>query len=851
MTDDFRKRIKRVFRFFTARLTLLAAAFTALFFAAAAGALDIVIHAEAYRQDEPSKESKEKIVKTPAPRGRIFDRGGIPLAVNETAYAAKIDPSVRLDDAAGAFLAFARLMNRYGEEMADDLPISRTEPAEFLFGGSEKREAAWKRDMDVAAESTAAEAYNYLLRYFKIQDGLTKTEERQVLALCAARYMERYYYNPITVSAGIKRETIAAIEENKADFPNIYVEKDYLRRYPEGEYVSHVLGYIRKISAEELEELGAFGYTSADIVGKEGIEQAYELELSGNAGETVIHLDSSGRRISSEKISDPTPGSDVFLTIDARLQQYAASALEDKLREILVSKMLGRSPKEAPITAQMVVNGIINTNHIDFDQVLTSEDESLSAPLRGYIDKLELADRADAGYLPALKQLLTQAVNDGKISTNSVIAAMIDQGVVSATETERELAAKGRLSSLTFLINKIEAQEITPKMANLTPSTGSVVVMDVKNGDVLAAANYPNYDNNRFVNNFDNAYFQKLIDDPANPWLNRAFSSPMPPGSTFKMITAVAGLENGVIKPNEQIYDKYTFTEAGEPYAHCNGHHGGVDVARAIMASCNYFFYETSYRLGNTKEGTKLDGIAKLNEYMAAFGLNDPTGVEIAELYTSRGINFPNLSGPERKEVSVMNEADARGVFATASQLRWEDGDTIRTAIGQSFNAYTAANMAKYIATLANGGTRYESRLMKRLVSPGGLVTENAPVAETRVEISEKTLNAVFTGMRLVTTSGTAVSVFKDFPVAVGGKTGTTQQSLTGTPDHASFACFAPFGDPRIAVYVIIPNGNTQTTLSPAASLARDIVGWYFGAGSGGAETGEAAAAAYDNYLSE
>lgn len=172
------------------------------------------------------------------------------------------------------------------------------------------------------------------------------------------------------------------------------------------------------------------------------------------------------------------------------------------------------------------------------------------------------------------------------------------------------------------------------------------------------------------------------------------------------MITATAGLQEGIISPNTGIYDKGTFKDAGRPYARCwigsgSGSHGNVNVSEALEVSCNYFFYTVAYRMN--KGAGDLSGINTLNKYMEAFGLNSPTGVEISELYDSMSQYPTHISSPEyKKYITQQRDADAK-----ESDYKWSAGDTIRTAIGQSYNNYTSALMSKYVATLANGGTRY------------------------------------------------------------------------------------------------------------------------------------------------
>ncbi len=373
---------------------------------------------------------------------------------------------------------------------------------------------------------------------------------------------------------------------------------------------------------------------------------------------------------------------------------------------------------------------------------------------------------------------------------------------------------------------KMQEKEITPQMTGLDPCTGSVVITDVDTGEVLAAATYPSYDNNRLVNNFDNEYYQTLQNDTVTtPLVYRPFTEPRAPGSTFKMITATAALEEGIITPYTTVTDQGTFTDAGKPYARCwigsgAGSHGAVNVSDALEVSCNYFFYQVAYNMGNAKNGTTEQGIATLNKYMEAFGLNDSTGVEIYELYDATK-NYPsNISSPAYKSFIYQ----ARNPDISEYDLKWNDGDTIRTAIGQSFNNYTSAMLSKYVATLANGGTRYAMHFLNEIKNyKGETISKAEPVVEQELNISQRNLNAIYKGMLAVTqgSKGTLRNVFADYPINVAAKSGTSQESSLRS-EHTIFVGFAPYEDPQISVSVIIPYGTTDT--NPAPTVAKDVI---------------------------
>lgn len=332
--------------------------------------------------------------------------------------------------------------------------------------------------------------------------------------------------------------------------------------------------------------------------------------------------------------------------------------------------------------------------------------------------------------------------------------------------------------------------------------SGAAVVIDVKTGDVLAMATYPTYDPATFNQNYN-----ELLADPAKPLWNRAISGAYTPGSTFKPLTAIAALSTGAITINEQIScdGVYTFFEDYKPkcwiWSEQKKTHEMQDVTKAIENSCNYFFYETGRRTG-------IDAIA---EYAEKMGLGQKTGIELPEEVSG------NVASPEYKR-TLYDDPEKRG---------WVAGDTIQTAIGQSFSLFTPIGLANYAATIANGGTRYRTHIIKSVHSSvdGKLIYENAPIVESVVEISEDNLEAVRRGMLGVADEGSAKQIFSGYPISVGGKTGTAQISKRAS-NNALFISFAPFDKPEIAVAVVIEHGYRGAN---AAYVARDIFDEYFG----------------------
>lgn len=783
-----------------------------------------IINGEFYKSQIKGTILKELTV--PAPRGTIYDRYGRPLAVNNSSFTVNIDASVIVEDFNNVLLNLVSLLEKNNENIVDDFPISKTKPYIFLLDGSETKEKRWKEDMGLDKTLTAEEAFYKLRNKFDIDDSLSDEEARKILSIRCELYKKRYSkYIPFTVAYDIKKETIGAIEEKKSDYPGIYIDVEALRYYPSGKYLSHLLGYIRGITDSELATYKQYGYDQSDVIGKEGIEKTFELQLNGVDGKTFAEVDSLGRRINTIEAEsvDPIPGDKVFLTVDEGLQKATFDVLEDTLKNTLISRLTGRS-KEFNFSLKQLLMSMVDSNNIEIDQILEAKEATMQDALKKYILSVDATAKENKDLA---KQILIDGIDRSAVSSTQIILTMHEQGLITADEAYLARIKSGNISSLTVILDKMNSGEITPQMTAMDPCTGSVVVTDVETGSILASVSYPSYDNNDFITDF-NEHYSKLQNDPTTPLVNRPLMEPRAPGSTFKMIPAIAGLEEGYITPNSTTYDKGTFTDAGKPYARCwigngSGSHGSVNVSHALEVSCNYYFYDFTYRMGNSNSGTTLKGIQILNKYMTDFGLNDFTGVEISELYDSRK-NYPsNISSPEYKKYIF----SLRNPNTPKSELDWRDGDTIRTAIGQSFNNYTSATLAKYINTLANGGKRYSLHYLDKITEyDGTLVEKKEPILESVINIKPQNLKAVHEGMLMVTTGskGTLRSSFNDFPVNVAAKSGTSQQT-TNRSDHTIFVGFAPYENPQIAITVMIPFGNDTT--SPAPYVAKKVIEEY------------------------
>ena len=334
----------------------------------------------------------------------------------------------------------------------------------------------------------------------------------------------------------------------------------------------------------------------------------------------------------------------------------------------------------------------------------------------------------------------------------------------------------------------------------------SAVVLDMSGG-VLAMASYPTFDLSIYS---DSAAYNQVSQDPLAPLYNRAIQGLYSPGSTFKMITGVAALQEGYTTPGEEILDTGRFQyPAGEKYPYGDYHpacwyylqyggkHGWENMGEAIRDSCNIFFFTLADRMG----------IDIIDEYASMFGLGQKTGIEITGEKTGR------VAGPAASE---------------ALGQEWYDGLLLSAAIGQGTTECTPIQLANYIVTLVNGGNRYPVHLLKTVKTSdySQVVEEYSAEPLDSINISEENLETVKEGIGLMASEGSVAKYFKDLPVKVGAKTGTAQVGSATAESNAVFVCFAPYDDPEIAISIVVERGGSGTELG---AIAADIVSAYFG----------------------
>ncbi len=367
--------------------------------------------------------------------------------------------------------------------------------------------------------------------------------------------------------------------------------------------------------------------------------------------------------------------------------------------------------------------------------------------------------------------------NGNIISSEITKNAIAGNTLILSLDKTLQLVAQSSLEEL--------IKELNRKNSEIT--SGSVVVANVKTGNVLTAANYPSYTMKEYEKNYE-----KLATDENRPLLNRAFQGVYPPGSTFKPAIATIGLQLNKITPAETLYCSSVYRYYDDYQPVCMGYHKYVNLTSALSVSCNCYFYELGRRIG----------ITDMNKYCLQYGLGSSTGIEIPE---STGV----LAGSDYSE----------SIGST-----WSHGMTLAAAIGQSDNMFTPLQLCMYTSTIANNGVRYKASLLKKVMnySLTKTVYEYKPTVLNKIDFSESVFSNVKEGMLSVTTEGTGSSIFDDYEIKVGGKSGTAENA---GGDHSVFVAFAPFDSPEIAVSVVIEHGLKSYV---SASLVKGIFDEYF-----------------------
>ena len=478
---------------------------------------------------------------------------------------------------------------------------------------------------------------------------------------------------------------------------------------------------------------------------------------------------------------------------DEETQEYLSYICNDLLRDTL-----GIISKDAIDTSDATYKAWTTDETISLKDYLTYAtsqgwiDISSFSPEGEYLDSEEIYQALTAYIIDYLstdtgfsKLLYKYMLQEDTISGQEICLVLYEQGVLDKNDDDYENLASGAMGAYDFMINKIYTLEIEPAQLALMPCSASAVVVDVKTGDVVALVSYPGYDNNRLTNDMDTDYYAKLALDQSSPFFNKATQQTTAPGSTLKLLSTIAGMEEGIIDEGTYIECTGTFDYV-DPPINCwykNGH-GSLDIRTAIEQSCNYFFNMIGFQLGKVgdNEFSEVQSLNKLQEYASLIGLDRKTGIELSEA-------TPKVS----------------------------DAKAVPSYMGQGNNLFTTSELARYATVMATSGNVFKLTLLDKVMNPKGeVIQEYEPEIEDVVNISSNIWDVIHDGMRRVIQTH---SQFDGLGVEVAGKTGTAELDLRH-PNHGLFIGYAPASDPEYAVAIRIANGYSSGN---ACLIANDI----------------------------
>ena len=478
---------------------------------------------------------------------------------------------------------------------------------------------------------------------------------------------------------------------------------------------------------------------------------------------------------------------------DGETQEYLSYICNDLLRDTL-----GIISKDAIDTSDATYKAWTTDETISLKDYLTYAtsqgwiDISSFSPEGEYLDSEEIYQALTAYIIDYLstdtgfsKLLYKYMLQEDTISGQEICLVLYEQGVLDKNDDDYENLASGAMGAYDFMINKIYTLEIEPAQLALMPCSASAVVVDVKTGDVVALVSYPGYDNNRLTNDMDTDYYAKLALDQSSPFFNKATQQTTAPGSTLKLLSTIAGMEEGIIDEGTYIECTGTFDYV-DPPINCwykNGH-GSLDIRTAIEQSCNYFFNMIGFQLGKVgdNEFSEVQSLNKLQEYASLIGLDRKTGIELSEA-------TPKVS----------------------------DAKAVPSYMGQGNNLFTTSELARYATVMATSGNVFKLTLLDKVMDPkGDVIQEYEPEIEDVVNISSNIWDVIHDGMRRVIQTH---SQFDGLGVEVAGKTGTAELDLRH-PNHGLFIGYAPASDPEYAVAIRIANGYSSGN---ACLIANDI----------------------------
>lgn len=799
---------------------------------------------------------KQRVVSIPGARGSILDRNGLPLAFDEKSYNVQFyrDPtkSTETDRAyyTSVIIDTINVIEKNGGEIIDTFVIKhndKTDEYYFDWGiedpeNKKSREESWRINMYVSTKLDdegnyilpPEEIYKNLRQKYQIPPEMGYVDARKVLSVWQESQLNSWVaYEPVTIAYNVNMQTVAEIETHKAELTGMSIEDSTVRVYPKENVAAHVIGYLGKISNEEmLEEYTAKGYNVDDLVGIEGVEKSMEAFLTGNSalrqGKETVEIDNMAVIQNVLSSTQPTQGYNVMLTIDIPLQKVVEESLAKKIPEIhdeQVEEFIKNPDKdgdgEGDYTGldmdklKFAESGAAIVLDVNSGDVLATSSYP-SFDLNQFVGGISEDDYKVLKDDPA-KPLFNKAISS-RATPGSIFKMVTGLGALMEGEVDRD-----RGTTLTeriscdgqYVVNE-EAVKNGAKAQG--PSCWTKYPSNHLNQDIiLGLAHSCNY------------YFYTLSErlgiDLLDKWTEKF-------GLTSSTGIELPGEAVGQVGSQELLYDPDKPIDKQASFLPMlvmeTGQNSVVNLIKAYAE-----VHDTSYDEALVKETAEeivhLLAIKFDPDENDRNVLKDEYGVSLGEHV--REILSQKLSISVKS--SSMLSIDITSVL---SELQWSVTKTINTGIGQEITQVTPIAVARYVAAVVNGGTVYQTHIVDKVVGQDGTVLfDKQPQVFGTLDANQKYLDAIIEGMEGVVDEqeGTAADYFKNWKYTnnIGGKTGTAQVSQVDLENNSWFVCFAPYDKddpsvkPEIVVVVFVPNGY-QGGLS--CYVAKDILQYYF-----------------------
>ncbi len=764
-----------------------------------------------------SNIKRTRTLKVEGTRGKILDANGIPLAQDEVSYNLEFYREYNLKSERQMYtdsIIFAiELMNKYGRDIQPSFAITKNENGEYVFDWGNvsssvaaTREKTWRSDFYFADTKGLAknceQMYNEMRERYCIPEDMDDTMAFKVLGIWQDSIQSYWASKSITVLKNISLDLVTAIESYSYELAGFNITEKSLRVYPQGTVASHIVGYLGRITAENVEYYKELSYDIESLVGVSGIEKEMEAYLTGSSGARVgsreVEVTNGGRILSELSYVPPKSGDNVYLTIDINLQRVAEEALRQNIAEInqrqyeiynadtaryqrLVEERGGKEVQFAKVGAVVVMD--VNTCDV---LALVSEPNYDANLFSQGISQAEYDAIVNDETKPLFNKAISASDTPGSIFKLCVALAGLEEGAITVDE---EIHDYGEYRKYVGESDKRGPMCGWYRDSHYRSTHGSI--------NVISAINYS-------CNYFFYEVADRLGIEKIKKWASNF-------GLLDKTNIELTGEKVGIVGDQKTIYDserEVSDQDTSLPYL--------------VFKSIRTQLVECAAKSEKTLTDAEINSIIS-----QCFALIGRSRNEVYSEITKILVNGYGLSS------AYVNSVTKYEIYSYLVQITWTPTNTIQTGIGQSITTVTPIAVARYISAIVNGGYVYDAHIVEKVTSSTGeLIYEQQPTLVRKLDIKPEHLAAVKQGMKEMVSesedpyASTARNFFKNFKYneEMGGKTGTAQVSNINIEDNAWFVAFAPYENPEIAVVVYIPNGYSG---SRASSTVKSIVEYY------------------------